>query len=72
MGCHDEGIVHKWEAEIDVGTLPTFTNSLGKVFHTLNFEVEMESTGGSLGFAVYHNGKRQGSKHVEVDYETQA
>ena len=59
----------KWDTEIDVVKLPTYTNCLGKVFHVLNFEVEMTSSGSSLDFAVYHDGKRQGSKNVVVDYE---
>jgi hypothetical protein len=50
----------------------TYTNCLGKVYHVLDFEVEMSCTGGSLDFAVYHDGKRQGSKHVVVDYETRS
>jgi hypothetical protein len=62
----------KWDTEIVVSALPTYTNCLGKVYHVLDFEVEMSCTGGSLDFAVYHDGKRQGSKHVVVDYETRS
>jgi hypothetical protein len=62
----------KWDTEIVVSALPTYTNRLGKVYHVLDFEVEMSCTGGSLDFAVYHDGKRQGSKHVVVDYETRS
>ncbi|KAK4154993.1 hypothetical protein C8A00DRAFT_13902 [Chaetomidium leptoderma] len=61
-----------WDTKLDISSLPTFTNSLGKVFHELVFEVEMTCAGGSLDFAIYHNGKRQGSKNVVVDYETRS
>ncbi len=62
----------KWDTDIDLQSLPTYTNPLGKVFYELVFEIQMTCVAGSLDFAVYHNGKRQGSKHVEVDYETKA
>jgi hypothetical protein len=62
----------RWDTDIDITTLPTFTNEIGKVFYELNFEVEMTCVAGSLDFAVYHKGKRQGSKHVVVDYETRS
>ena len=61
-----------WDTAIDVTSLPTFTNSLGKVFYQLQYEVEMTCTGASLDFAVYYKGKRQGSKHVVVDFETRS
>ncbi len=62
----------RWDTDLDMTSLPTFTNSIGKVFYELNFEVEMSCVAGSLDFAVYHNGKRQGSKHVVVDYKTRS
>ncbi len=58
----------KWDTDIDIPSLPTFTNPLGKVYYQLDWEIEMTCEAGSLDFAVYHNGKRQGSKHVMVDY----
>jgi hypothetical protein len=60
----------KWDTKIDISSLPTFTNSLGQVYYELHYDVEMTCTGGSLDFAVYHKGVRQGSKNVVVDYET--
>ncbi|GAB1319160.1 Actin-like ATPase domain-containing protein [Madurella fahalii] len=62
----------RWDTKIDIASLPLFTNSIGVIFYELEFEVEMTCSGGSLDFAVYHNGKRQGSKHVMVDYETRS
>lgn len=62
----------RWDAGIDFPSLPTYTNPLGKVYYELEYEVEMSCVAGSLDFAVYHNGKRQGSKHVVVDYETRS
>jgi hypothetical protein len=60
----------RWDTEIDLSSLPTYTNTLGQVFYNLEREVEMTNSGGSVDFTVYHDGKRQGSKHVVVDYES--
>lgn len=62
----------KWDAKLDVSTLPTFTNRLGRVFYKLDYTITMTCTGGSLDFAVYHDGKRQGSKNVVVEYESRS
>ncbi|KAK4146080.1 uncharacterized protein C8A04DRAFT_35346 [Dichotomopilus funicola] len=59
----------KWETSINIQSLPTFTNSDGKVYHELEYEVEMTCVAGSVDFAVYHEGERQGSRNVEIDYE---
>jgi hypothetical protein len=62
----------KWDAKLDVSSLPTFTNRLGRVFYQLNYKIVMTCAGGSLDFAVYHDGKRQGSKNVVVEYESRS
>ena len=62
----------EWDAKLDISSLPTFTNSQGKVFYELKFEVEMVCAGGSLDFSIYHNGKRQGSKNVVAEYEVRS
>lgn len=59
----------EWDTEMDISSLPTYTNPLGKVYYVLGFEVEMVCAGGSLDFAVYHNGKRQGSRNITADSE---
>ncbi|KAH6635068.1 actin-like ATPase domain-containing protein [Chaetomium sp. MPI-SDFR-AT-0129] len=59
----------KWETSINIQSLPTFTNSDGKVYHELEYEVEMTCVAGSVDFAVYHEGERQGSRNVEINYE---
>lgn len=59
----------EWDAELDLSTLPTFTNQIGKVYYRLSYEIEMTCVGGSLDFAWYHNGKRQGSKNVIANYD---
>ncbi|KAK0636532.1 hypothetical protein B0T17DRAFT_571447 [Bombardia bombarda] len=59
----------QWDTQIDVHSLPTFTNSLGEVFYELQYEIEMTCSGASVDFAVYFQGKRQGSKNVGVKYE---
>lgn len=60
----------KWDTAVDIMSLPALTNSLGKVYRRLDFEVEMICSGSSIDFAVIYNGKRQGSKNVAVDYST--
>ena len=61
-----------WDTEIDISSLPTFTNRLGKVIYKLEYQVEMTCVGGSVDFAIYYNDRRQGSKHVVVDYEARS
>jgi hypothetical protein len=62
----------EWDAKLDISSLPTFANRLGKVFYRLNYTIVMTCAGGSLDFAVYHDGKRQGSKNVVVDHESRS
>ncbi|KAH6856361.1 hypothetical protein B0I37DRAFT_425624 [Chaetomium sp. MPI-CAGE-AT-0009] len=61
-----------WDAKLNISSLPTFTNRLGRVFYLLKYSFQMTCVGGSLDFAVYHDGKRQGSKNVVVDYESRS
>ncbi|TID04793.1 Heat shock 70 kDa protein 12A [Colletotrichum higginsianum] len=58
-----------WNRKVNFDTLPTFTNSLGRVYHHLVFEIEMISDGTSLDFTIIHDGKRVGSKNVTVEFE---
>ncbi|KAK6227405.1 hypothetical protein QIS74_00960 [Colletotrichum tabaci] len=58
-----------WNRKVNFDTLPTFTNSLGKVYHELKSEVEMISDGTSLDFTIFHGGKRVGGKNVTVEFE---
>ena len=58
-----------WEAEIDFNNVPTWTNPVGKVFYKLKYDIEMTCSGGSIDFAIYYNGKRQGSKSIAVDFK---
>jgi len=51
--------------------LPIFTNVRGEAFRKLSYDVEMRSTGALLEFTVYGNGKKQGQKNVEVQYDCQ-
>ncbi|KAK4671797.1 hypothetical protein QC764_0098930 [Podospora pseudoanserina] len=59
----------KWETKIDLTTLPTFTNPVGKVIYVLKYDIEMTVAGGILDFAVYRDGVRQGGKSVMIEYE---
>ncbi|TQN64011.1 Heat shock 70 kDa protein 12A, partial [Colletotrichum shisoi] len=58
-----------WNRKVNFDTLPTFTNSLGKVYHQLDFDIEMISDGTSLDFTIVHDGKRVGGKNVTVEFE---
>ena len=60
--------VINWETSIDFSRLPTYKNSLGTVYSQLDFDIEMTCSAGSVDFAVYHEGKRVGSKNVSVDF----
>jgi len=57
--------------ETPYNQLPIFTNMLGETFRKLYYNIEMTSTGASLDFAVYMDGKRLGQKNVEVQYDFQ-
>nr|XP_036578921.1 uncharacterized protein CTRU02_11175 [Colletotrichum truncatum]KAF6786304.1 hypothetical protein CTRU02_11175 [Colletotrichum truncatum] len=58
-----------WNSKIDFEALPTFTNPIGKIYHRLEFEIEMVSDGCSLEFTVYHDGKRVAAKNICADFE---
>ena len=58
----------KWETSIDFARLPIYKNSLGRVYSELRFDLEMTCSAGSVDFAVYHEGKRVGSKNVSVEF----
>ncbi|KAK3390828.1 hypothetical protein B0H63DRAFT_539285 [Podospora didyma] len=65
--------VHKlcevtWSKLPEMSTIPTWTNSLGKVFYKLKYKIGMECSGASVHIAIYYQGHRQGSKNVTVDY----
>lgn len=50
-------------------SLPTYTNAIGKVYHVLQYTVEMTCEDGTVDFAVYHDGKRVGAQNVEVEFD---
>jgi hypothetical protein len=58
----------QWTRDINIESLPTYTNPLGKVFHNLSFEVEMTCEDGIVDFTVYFEGKRVGAHNVEVQF----
>jgi len=51
--------------------LPIFTNAWNETFRKFSYDIEMTSTGASLDWAVYIDGKKQGQKNVEVQYDSQ-
>lgn len=52
-----------------VDSLPTWTNKQGKVFHKLEYNIEMTCDSGAVDFAIFHNGKRVGGQHIEVEFD---
>lgn len=58
----------QWTRDIDIESLPTWTNPLGKVFHKLEHEIEMTCEGGIVDFTIYFEGKRVGARNVEVQF----
>ena len=61
----------KWAAPVDISSLPTFTNSIGKVYHVMLLEYRLNCSGASVDFAVYYNGKKQGAKNIVIDYDSE-
>ncbi|KAG5663942.1 hypothetical protein KAF25_006527, partial [Fusarium avenaceum] len=58
-----------WAQDVDLESLPTWTNPRGKVFRQLNYEIEMSCDDGIVGFSVYFEGNRVGSRHIEVNFK---
>ena len=58
----------EWTRDINLESLPTYTNPLGKVFHQLDYDVEMTCEGGIVDFTVYFEGKRVGAHNVDVQF----
>lgn len=59
----------KWNKQVKLESLPTYTNPIGKVYHELRYTVEMTCEDGTIDFAVYHDGKRVGAQNVEVEFD---
>ncbi|KAI8691181.1 hypothetical protein NCS56_00109900 [Fusarium sp. Ph1] len=60
----------KWNKHVGLESLPTYTNAIGKVYHVLQYTVEMTCEDGTVDFAVYHDGKRVGAQNVEVEFDS--
>ncbi|RFN42067.1 hypothetical protein FIE12Z_12891, partial [Fusarium flagelliforme] len=58
----------EWTRDINLESLPTYTSPLGKVFHQLDYEIEMTCEDGIVDFTVYFKGKRVGAHNVEVQF----
>ncbi|KAF5964939.1 hsp70 family chaperone [Fusarium coicis] len=58
----------RWTRNINLESLPTYTNSLGKVYHKLSFDIEMTCEDGTVDFTVYYEGKRVGAHNVNVQF----
>ncbi|KAF5235489.1 hypothetical protein FANTH_11713 [Fusarium anthophilum] len=58
----------RWTRNIKLESLPTYTNSLGKVYHRLSFDIEMTCEDGTVDFTVYYKGKRVGAHNVDVRF----
>ncbi|KAM0353557.1 hypothetical protein ACHAPU_001569 [Fusarium lateritium] len=58
-----------WTQDVDIDSLPTWTNSQGKVFRQLDYDIEMACEDGTVGFAIYFKGSRVGSRDIEVSFQ---
>ncbi|KAF5617449.1 Hsp70 chaperone protein [Fusarium sp. NRRL 52700] len=57
-----------WTREVKLETLPVWTNSVGKVYRELEFEIKMACEDGTVDFAVYFEGQRVGARNIEVKF----
>ena len=57
-----------WAQTIDIETLPTWTNPLGKVYRKLKYDIEMICDQGTVDFAIYFRGRHVGGRNVQVDF----
>ncbi|KAK2772863.1 hypothetical protein CKAH01_13767 [Colletotrichum kahawae] len=58
-----------WTKKINIHSLPRYTNPLGKVFSQLDYNVDMNCSGGTVDFSVVHDGKQLGTKNVQVVFK---
>ncbi|KPM41605.1 hypothetical protein AK830_g4982 [Neonectria ditissima] len=59
----------QWNRKIELESLPTWTNKIGKVYHILEFEVRMSCEKGTIEFSIYHEGKRVAGRNVKVKFD---
>ncbi|UPK98618.1 hypothetical protein LCI18_009553 [Fusarium solani-melongenae] len=58
-----------WNHDIDLESLPKWTNKIGKVYHKLGYNMEMVCEDGDVDFTVYHDGNRVGGQSVQVEFD---
>ncbi|CAM1506717.1 Fc.00g063580.m01.CDS01 [Cosmosporella sp. VM-42] len=54
--------------EFSMESLPTYTNEIGKIYHRLDFDIEMTCDQETVDFTIYHQDKRIGARNVEVEF----
>lgn len=59
----------KWSQKVNVKSVPTHTNPIGRVYRRLDFDVEMTCEDGTVDFTIYRKGKRVATQNVEVDFD---
>ncbi|KAI7759511.1 hypothetical protein LZL87_011307 [Fusarium oxysporum] len=57
-----------WTRNINLESLSTYTNPLGKVYHELNYGIEMTCEGEIVDFTVHYKDKRVGAHNVDVQF----
>lgn len=63
----------KWDANIDLEELPLLNSSRSTHLRRLDYRVEMKRKGGSSAeFSIFHEGKRQATKDVSVEFHDRA
>lgn len=59
----------KWNPKIDFDTLERLVNNRGLSFWKLHYITEMSYVGGVMEFRILHDGKKQATKDVSVEFE---
>ncbi|KAH7162943.1 hypothetical protein B0J13DRAFT_634141 [Dactylonectria estremocensis] len=57
-----------WNQTVRFASLPTWTNSIGKVYRVLEYDIKMTSQDGIVEFIIYHKGNRVAGQNLEVEF----
>lgn len=57
-----------WDTQVKIDLLPLYVNNDNKTFAQLDFVAEMKCNSSSIEFSILHNGRRQASKNVKVEF----
>jgi hypothetical protein len=58
----------KWHTRDLNAKLPLWHNSVGKAFRKLDYEIQMTTDGGAVGFSVHYADQKLGSQQISVEF----